>query len=156
LPKQVLFDRDEQLDKGPLEGIRVGLKRLSGSTKYAFVTSCDVPLLKTALVRHLHKLIENHDAVVPRIEDRVFGMTAIYRTDLHERIAQRISANQLRVSDLADAFDSFSPGAELLKATDPDLDSMTNINSAIDYQKLLNRFGLDYPPEIAIRIDDAR
>ena len=101
----VLLARDEAVDKGPLEGIRVGLKRLANSAasdnaagcEFAFVTSCDVPLLQPQLIRFLFEQLERHPAIVPVQGDRVFGMTAIYRTDQHVEIDDRIKSNQLRV-----------------------------------------------------------
>ncbi len=147
LPDHAVWERDQRTEHGPLEGIRVGLRRLSDSVKFAFVTSCDVPLLNPALIRFLHGKIGNRTAVVPIDGPRVFGMTAIYQTDLHRAIEQRIEAGQLRVSDLADAFEALKIPVESLAAVDPQLDSLTNINSADDYLKLLKRFAQECPPQ---------
>src|SRR5262249_16790019 len=45
LPADVIVARDEQEARGPLEGLRAGLKALPVSVDAAYVTSCDVPLL---------------------------------------------------------------------------------------------------------------
>jgi len=152
LPPNVLLDCDKDPNKGPLEGIRVGLERLSSQVEFAFVTSCDVPLLHPDLVRYLYGKIEGANAVVPVDGDRVFGMTAIYRTELHTEIGKRIAANQLRVSELANALNAIQTGMEAIRLIDPDLDSMTNINSKGDYIRLLDRFNLKCPAEIAAAI----
>jgi molybdopterin-guanine dinucleotide biosynthesis protein A len=72
-------------------------------------------------------------------------MTAIYRTELHHAIGQRIALNQRRVSDLASAFATNRIDVETLRIVDPNLDSLTNVNLARDYLELLHRFGLPCP-----------
>lgn len=139
LPPKVILATDENPNKGPLEGIRVGLKRLESECEYAFVTSCDVPLLSNQLVTFLWRQLGDHDAIVPFRGDRRYGMTAIYRTRLHAAVAQRIANNSLRVCDLTEGFDVKNIPADDLRVADPDLDSLTNVNSTTDYQRLLNR-----------------
>lgn len=167
LPDDVLMARDEAIDKGPLEGIRVGLKRLKpglateklpqdvsrkaqrAGCEFAFVTSCDAPLLKPELIRFLFEHLEGHAAIVPVQGDRIFGMTAIYRTRLHVDIGNRINAGSLRVSDLASALDAHCIDAESLRASDSNLDSLTNINSVSDYREFLETTGLTCPADLA-------
>ena len=48
LPADVIVTRDEREARGPLEGLRAGLKALPASVDAAYVTSCDVPLLVPA------------------------------------------------------------------------------------------------------------
>ena len=153
LPSKIVLEHDQRLGCGPLEGIRVGLRRLAETVEFAFVTACDAPLLKPELIVRLHTRIAQREAIVPIQKSRRFGMTAIYRTNLHDAIEQRIVEGQLRVADLANVFDTLLYDVELLKNTDPNLDSLTNINSAEDYRALLERFGLECPPAIAARID---
>jgi molybdopterin-guanine dinucleotide biosynthesis protein A len=153
LPAQVVFERDRRSNAGPLEGIRVGLRRLADSVEYAFVTSCDVPLLNPAVIRHLFAQIGEYQAIVPVDGRRVFGMTAIYQTHLHDAIDRRIEAGQLRVSDLAEALGARKIAADSLSAIDPNLDSMTNINSAADYLSLLERFGEPCPPQLKAKLN---
>ena len=152
LSPQIILEKDLQVNCGPLEGIRVGLKRLSNDVEFAFVTSCDVPLLKPQLIQLLLDQIGDHQAIVPFDGKRVYGMTAIYQTVLHQAIEKRIENKQLRVSELASEFDARMLDVDSLREIDPDLDSMTNINSAKDYRDLLKRFGLEISPEIANRI----
>src|SRR3954463_14928404 len=45
LPAHVIITRDEQDARGPLEGLRTGLKALPEQVEAAYVTGCDVPLL---------------------------------------------------------------------------------------------------------------
>lgn len=154
LPPNVQWATDENPHCGPLEGIRVGLAKLAPQVDFAFVTSCDVPLIKPELIRFLFHEISDHEAVVPVSEERIFGMTAIYQTKLHEKIDQRIQSGQLRVSELATSFQTRQIAVDSLREIDSELDSMTNINSAIDYFNLLKRFGLELSPELQTRLKD--
>lgn len=132
--------KDEHPNVGPLEGIRVGLAALAQSVEFAFVTGCDAPLIRPQLIAHLFDLIENHQAVVPVQGERVFGMTAIYRTDIAGDLQALINQEQRRVQDLAKYFDAFQIDLKSLKEYDPGLDSFININSQKDYERLLERF----------------
>src|SRR4030095_9943591 len=53
LPPEVIITRDELEGRGPLEGLRAGLKALPTDIETAYVTSCDVPLLEPAFVREM-------------------------------------------------------------------------------------------------------
>ncbi|MFK7767537.1 MAG: molybdenum cofactor guanylyltransferase [Mariniblastus sp.] len=156
IPNDVEVLQDERAGDGPLEGIRVGLKYLSDrQLSWAFVTSCDVPLIKPELIRFLFAN-RGETAIVPNDGIRIYGMTAIYKTDLHQQLLQRIVNKQLRVSELADALAAKTISVEELKGIDPELDSFTNINSAKDYLELLKRFDLDCPPELARRLAEKK
>lgn len=154
LPPNVQWATDENPNCGPLEGIRVGLAKLASQVDFAFVTSCDVPLIAPQLIRFLFDKISSYEAVVPVSDERIFGMTAVYRTELHGVIAERIQNEQLRVSELATAFQAHQIPVDLLREIDPELDSMTNINSASDYYNLLKRFGLELSSELQTRLQD--
>src|SRR6185436_10190434 len=43
LPADTIVTRDEREGRGPLEGLRAGLKALPSRVDAAYVTSCDVP-----------------------------------------------------------------------------------------------------------------
>ena len=44
---------DENPDCGPIEGIRCGLSAIADDVDWAFVTGCDVPLLKPEIIQVL-------------------------------------------------------------------------------------------------------
>lgn len=156
LPKQAILASDERPGNGPLEGIRVGLKRLANQVDYAFVTSCDVPLIKSQLISHLAELRGNQQAVIPHDGTRIYGMTAIYPTSLHEQIGQQIERGQLRVSELGEICSAQNPHTHSFREIDPHLHSITNINSAKDYRALLKQHGLECSPEIDAKLNEFR
>lgn len=139
---------DRRLDAGPLEGIRVGLAALEPSTEFAFVTSCDAPLLSHRLIRILREQIKDADAIIPVDEQRAYGLQAVYRTNFHNTLDHRLETRQLRVADLAELPNVQTIRTEELRSADPELDSFLNINSPEDYLALLKRFGEECPVEI--------
>ena len=153
LPDSVVVLQDELEGKGPIEGIRVGLRSLVEDCQYAFVSSCDVPLLTGDVVRFLFTQLDYRDAIVPTKGDRRYGMTAIYHTSLHTAIAERVEQNLLRVCDLAAGFDVVELDANTLHVVDAELDSLTNINSAADYFRLLERFGQQCPEDLKRKLE---
>ena len=68
LPAGVVVTRDEQPDRGPLEGLRAGLKALPETIESAYVTSCDVPLLVPDFARRMIDLLADHDIAVMEID----------------------------------------------------------------------------------------
>src|SRR5579884_2944487 len=45
LPADVPVVRDEEKDRGPLQGLAAGLAALEGQVEAVYLSSCDVPLL---------------------------------------------------------------------------------------------------------------
>ena len=92
------------------------------------------------------------DGVVPQRDERVYGMTAVYRTRVHHYISQLIRQRRLKVSLLAECFNCVKVSIESLQSVDPDLDSVTNVNGVEDYLKLLERMGQTCPAELFERL----
>lgn len=144
---------DERDDSGPMEGIRVGLEAAAKSAQWAFVTSCDVPLICPEVLRILQNSIKdidspNFEAAMPTSSQRIYGMTAIYRCSVVSKVAAMVERRQLRVSDLATELNTKRISLEEIRKADPDLDSMKNLNSPSQYLEFLRRRGFDCPPEV--------
>src|SRR5258707_5583904 len=78
LPPDVVVTRDEQQGRGPLEGLRAGLKALPETVESAYVTSCDVPLLVPDFARRLIDLLADHDIAVMEIDGFPHPLSAVY------------------------------------------------------------------------------
>ncbi|QEG21707.1 molybdenum cofactor guanylyltransferase [Mariniblastus fucicola] len=144
---------DQRDDSGPLEGIRVGLEAAGKCSRWAFVTSCDVPLICPAVLNVLQDALLASDmadveAAIPMTTNRIYGMTAIYRCSAAEKVAAMIERKQLRVSDLAKELKTQQVNMEQIRAADPELDSMKNLNSPSQYLDFLRGRGLDCPASI--------
>ena len=149
----VTITADQNRDHGPLEGIRAGLESLGNTVDVAFVTSCDVPLIKGEVIDELCRSLGRFEAVVPVRGKRTFGLTALYRPSALERIEQMVSSGRLKVALLATELNANRISIDSLRNVDPELDSITNINSIEDYADLLKRFSQPLPPEIQAKID---
>src|SRR5215470_5813664 len=67
LPAEVAMVRDEEQGRGPLQGLAAGLASLRGKADAAFLSSCDVPLLRPAFVLRLVELLGDNLIGVPRV-----------------------------------------------------------------------------------------
>src|SRR4051794_177556 len=67
----VLLVHDPAPGRGPLQGLAAGLSALDAVADAAYVSSCDVPLLRPAFVRRMIDLLGDHATCVPHIDDRL-------------------------------------------------------------------------------------
>lgn len=146
--------KDGDAGSGPLEGIRTALELLADGCESAFVTACDVPLLNASVIPELHKrLTEQYEAVIPidqsKERRRVFGMTAVYRCSVHEKIRTLVDDGRLKVSALAEELVSRIVPMDEMQTFDRNLDSLSNINSPNDYFAVLEQLGLKSTTEVA-------
>ncbi len=149
---------DQRSDAGPMEGIRAGLEALETETKWAFVTSCDVPLLCPEVLDVIQAAIPNDDngvleAVMPVSPDRIYGMTAIYRTQVRRKVEAMVERKSLRVSDLAAELNTKEISLDELRIADPKLESMRNLNSPEQYLAFLRDHGIDCPPDVLSKLN---
>lgn len=142
LPSDVRILRDEQEHLGPLAGMSVGLQALAGEVDAAFVSSCDVPLLRPEFVAEMIRRLSGHDLVVPKEGDFYHPLAAVYRTSLAERTRQLVAAQRLRPLFLIQASDSVEVSVDELRAVDPQLQSLRNLNRPEDYEEALRLAGL--------------
>jgi len=142
LPAGVIITRDEQSGRGPLEGLRAGLKALPGTVESAYVTSCDVPLLVPDFVRRMTELLTDHDIAVMEIDGFPHPLSAIYRRRTLPHVEALLAQNRLRPAFLFDAV----PTRRLLPAemisADPQLLTLRNLNTREDYLEALAIAGL--------------
>ncbi len=147
---------DQRDNSGPLEGIRVGLEAAEAESEWAFVTSCDVPLLSRDVLQVLQNsaatVDDSIEALIPQSATRIYGMTALYRPSVHKKVDALIERGSLKVSGLATELNAKMLELEDLSAVDPALDSVRNLNSPDHYMEFLREKGFDCPPEIKQRL----
>ncbi len=151
LPADVLVVRDEYPDQGPLAGIATGLGALRGRADAAYVTSCDVPLLKPEFIRHLIAKLTTHAAVVPCDAEHVHVLAAVYRLELEDLARRLINEQRRRPLFLIEQSDSIRVATSELRSIDPELDSLSNLNTPADYEAALQRAMCTHP-----RFNDSR
>ena len=143
LPAEVIVTRDEREAKGPLEGLRAGLKALPPSVEAAYVTSCDVPLLVPGFVERMLALLEEHDIAVMEIDGFPHPLSAVYRRATLPHVEALLSQDRLRPVFLFDAVRTRRVQAAEMIAVDPQLLTLRNLNTREDYREALAIAGLE-------------
>jgi len=133
LPPNTTITRDEREQRGPLEGLRAGLKALPSSVDMAYVTSCDVPLLVPRFVEQMIELTGDHDIAVMEIDGFPHPLSAVYRRDTLPHVEALLAQDRLRPAFLFDAVRTRRVRPEEMRSADPDLRTLRNLNTREDY-----------------------
>ncbi len=142
LPDDVQILRDEKEHLGPLAGMSVGLGALADIVDAAFVSSCDVPLLRPEFIAEMVRRLGKHELSVPREGDFHHPLAGVYRTSLSDRIQKLVAQSRLRPLFLIQESDSAEVPIDELKQVDPRLESLHNLNRPEDYHEALRLAGL--------------
>ena len=145
LPADVEVVDDPREGLGPLQGMAVGLTALADRAEVAFVCSTDLPFLHAELVRRVLRPFshpvdgEAVDVVLPVARGYPQPLTAAYRTRLAPVVAALVAADRLRPAFIfEDATvlrldDDALLADPALRAADPTLESLVNVNERADY-----------------------
>lgn len=137
----VKITRDEREQRGPLEGLRAGLKALPDSVEIAYITSCDVPLLEPAFVTRMVELLGDHDIAVMEIDGFPHPLSAVYRRDTLPHVEALLGKDKLRPVFLFDAVRTRRVRPEEMLSVDPQLRTLRNLNTREDYLAALSEAG---------------
>ena len=146
LPATVIVTRDEQQGRGPLEGLRAGLKALPRTVESAYVTSCDVPLLVPDFVRRMIELLTDHDIAVMEIDGFPHPLSAVYRRSTLPHVEALLAQNRLRPMFLFDVVKTRRVRPAEMISADPELLTLRNLNTREDYLEALSIAGLPLNP----------
>jgi molybdopterin-guanine dinucleotide biosynthesis protein A len=133
LPLAVNVARDLHKERGPLEGLAAGLRQLSGRADAVYATACDVPLLAPAFVARMFELLGDYDIAVPHDGEHHHPLAAAYRTTVLPHVERLLSADRLRPRFLFDEVNTREIDVEHLRAVDPELATLRNLNHEEDY-----------------------
>lgn len=147
--------RDSQPGSGPLAGIRDALRfaaveaaAAGGVTaRRAFVASCDVPLLRSEIVRTLLDAVRGPGCLwaVPLVRGHRQVLVSAMRTDMLSRIEEHLAAGRRDPRGLLDRLLTDDPavvrvvGEAELSAADPDLESFHDVDTPEDMDFLDRR-----------------
>jgi molybdopterin-guanine dinucleotide biosynthesis protein A len=137
---------DEREARGPLEGLRAGLRALPPTSHVAYVTSCDVPLLVPAFVQRMCELLGDHDIAVMEIDGFTHPLSAVYRRTTLPHIDALLAQDRLRPAFLFDAVRTRRVQPEEMTAADPELRTLRNLNTREDYSAALAEAGFPERP----------
>jgi molybdopterin-guanine dinucleotide biosynthesis protein A len=136
LPPDTIVTHDERAGRGPLEGLRAGLKALPLDTELAYVTSCDVPLLVPGFVKTMIELATDYDVACMEIDGFAHPLSAIYRRTTLPVIEDLLAHDRLRPIFLFDRVRTRRV-AQTEMTADPELRTLQNLNTPEDYQRAL-------------------
>lgn len=142
LPPEIAVVADPREGRGPLQGLAVGLAAAAAvPASVAFVCSTDMPLLHPAVVRRVVAgLHDSVDVALPVVHSRRQPLVAAYRTTLAGPVADWVDGGERRMTVVAErsrvnvlqSRDLLADAA--VRAADPELSSLSNLNTPQDYR----------------------
>jgi molybdopterin-guanine dinucleotide biosynthesis protein A len=143
LPAEVTLVRDQVAGRGPLQGLAAGLRALPNPVELAFATATDVPFLQPQFIDQLITLIDGHDLVIPYVGGYYHPLAALYRVGAVLPVIEGLlQENRLRPVFLIERVKTRVVGEAELKAVDPGLQTLRNLNYPEDYELALRDAGL--------------
>jgi molybdopterin-guanine dinucleotide biosynthesis protein A len=149
LPKEVLIARDAKEYRGPLAGLATGLGVIAERADAAFATACDVPLLVPAFVRQMFELLGGFDIAVPFDGQYHYPLAAVYRPAVRACAESLLDAQLMRPRFLFDEVRTREVPVDDLRAADPNLSTLENLNYEVDYFSALSTAGYSGPPDMS-------
>jgi molybdopterin-guanine dinucleotide biosynthesis protein A len=137
LPDGVLIARDDRDYLGPLNGLAAGLAAIAGRADAAYLSSCDVPFLRSTFVRRIIDRLGDADICMPYVDGYRHPLAAVYRLNVLPAIRALLAAGRLRPVFLCEAQSTRLLAASEFADVDPDLQSLRNLNTPEDYQAAL-------------------
>lgn len=148
LPPEVAVLRDDVPDQGPLGGLVPAL-RAAGDAP-CFVTSCDAPLLRPEVPRLLFERLGGADVAVAEAEGYTHPLCAVYRPRVLPHVERMMAEDRMRPIFLYDEVPTVRVDEDALRAVDPDLDCLRNVNDTDAYETALARAF----PEVRVELYD--
>ncbi|MBL9123076.1 MAG: molybdenum cofactor guanylyltransferase [Planctomycetaceae bacterium] len=132
--------RDRVGDRGPLEGVAVGLAVAEeAGCRLSFITACDTPLVRPAFIRRLLQQAVGHDAAVVRTAAGDHPLPAVYAATLLDELEAALARGERRAGALAALGRTRWISGEELRDDDPELASLVNLNTPAEYAAALRR-----------------
>ena len=121
-------------DKGSLGGIYTGL--FHASHPHAFVAACDMPFLSRSLIEHLLELSPKFDIVIPRTDDGLQPLHAVYSQNCLPFMEELLRRDNLKIIDFFQRVNVREVLTEEILPYDPDLKAFLNVNTPEDLRKI--------------------
>jgi len=121
-------------EKGALGGVFTGL--FHASFPHAFVVACDMPFIKPALISHLVGMSQGYDIVIPRTEDGLQPLHAVYSRKCLPFMEDLLRSGNLKILDFFHRVKKREvPTGEIIPF-DPQLISFWNLNTPEDLSRI--------------------
>jgi molybdopterin-guanine dinucleotide biosynthesis protein A len=122
-------------DGGALGGIATGVDAAAHPT--VLVAACDMPFLRAGLWRLLLSHAGEADVVIPRVGGEYETLHAVYGKDCVPAMERALAAGRMRVISFFDEVRVRAVDEAELRAVDPDLASLTNLNTPAELEAAL-------------------
>lgn len=116
-----------------LGGLYTGLK--SAGTFHNLAVACDMPFLNRDLLYYLISLAPGFDAVVPRINDMVEPLHAVYSKSCLSTVERLLDEDRLSVLEIFNLVNTRYVEEDEIAKFDPDRRSFFNINTPNDLRE---------------------
>ncbi|MEQ1829124.1 MAG: molybdenum cofactor guanylyltransferase [Pirellula sp.] len=133
LPANAMVTRDERPGRGPLEGLAAGLRLIKSDVDAIYATSCDVPLIQPAFVSRMFERLDDSEIAVPFDGKFHHPLAAVYRPRVLSVVLRLLESDRLRPRFLFDEVQTVEIPVEELRAVDPNLATLMNLNQQEDY-----------------------
>ncbi|WML68276.1 MAG: Molybdenum cofactor guanylyltransferase [Methanoregula sp. SKADARSKE-2] len=118
---------------GPIGGLHAGSIEANG--ELIFVSACDMPCIKPAIVSHLFDRIDDCDAAIPSWNmDMLEPLHAVYRRTALLQYLE--SPDSLSLRTMIRSISTCYVPVEELRGIDPELLTFTNINKIEDLERI--------------------
>jgi len=124
---------DRLCEPHALGGLLTGLGAIR--TPFAFVSACDMPFLRPAVLRALARRRHGFDAVVPRFGGVLQPLCAVYARRCRGAIRRMIRSGRLRMTDLAGEVCTRVVRASEVRRTDPRGISFTDLDTRAAWRR---------------------
>jgi len=126
-------------DRIAYQGAAVALARGLAAARHevAFACSCDLPLLRTEVVRVLCGMLNGYEAVIPQIAAKPQPLCAVYRRKVAAVIEMELASGERRLTRITAGLRAHRPSDLELRHIDPELRSFINVNTLEDYNRAL-------------------
>ncbi|MHC4548065.1 MAG: molybdenum cofactor guanylyltransferase [Planctomycetota bacterium] len=132
--------RDPAEGLGPLAGLVAGLEGMRAER--AFLTACDVPLLRPAYVRWLLEISRGHPVAVPLVDGFHMSTSAVYAQAVLPVARRLLQEERRRPLFLIQEVDARIVDEAEVRQVDRDLASFRNCNTPETYAQALADAGL--------------
>ncbi len=144
LPAEVAIVRDSVAGLGPMQGLAAGFAALPGSVELVYATATDVPFLESRWITRLVELMGDHDLAIPFIDGQYHPLAALYRrSSVLPVLLDLLRADRRKLKEIAELVRTRVVSAEEVRAVDPELRTLRNLNDPRDYGRALEEAGLD-------------
>jgi molybdopterin-guanine dinucleotide biosynthesis protein A len=118
--------------RGPLGGIFTGLT--VSKSLYNLVVACDMPFLNQALLTYMIQLADGFDVVIPRLDDMVEPLHAVYSKSCLAPMEHMIKQGNLSVNQLLSLITARYVEADEIDRFDAKHLSFFNVNTKADLE----------------------